>query len=61
MAVQAGGTLNQKHRHCLTLSNTYINCSPTALLARSCSVCDLEVKVKGKVHPRTGHEGPEGE
>jgi hypothetical protein len=20
-----------------------------------------EVKVKGKVHPRTGHEGPEGE
>jgi rRNA maturation protein Nop10 len=23
--------------------------------------CIVEVKGKGKVHPRTGHEGPEGE
>jgi hypothetical protein len=23
--------------------------------------CLIKIKLKGKVHPRTGHEGPEGE
>ena len=35
--------------------------SPFPLLSLFLSLFNGAVKVKGKVHPRTGHEDPEGE
>jgi hypothetical protein len=43
-----------------SFSQNLLDVVPTACV-RSVYLLHMNVKVKGELHPKTGHEGPEGE
>jgi hypothetical protein len=54
--------LHNKERHYVIYTNTVHMVAKTVTdMLKNCNKVLEVVKVKGKVLPRTGHEGPEGE